>query len=96
MLLIQRLPQQSLNNSLSANIELSCFLIKLMQHGKCKVHIDALNRRHHLALPGEKARDVLASVGHVRDLIGGGRLWELKFFWHGVALIHGHTFKDIC
>ena len=44
MLLVQRVPQQDLDDGLTADIQIHCRLIQFFQHGQRKVYIDALNR----------------------------------------------------
>jgi hypothetical protein len=87
MLLIQRMAQQGLDDRLTADIQVPRRLIEFLEHGQGKVHIDALNGRHHLAFPGEKTRDVLAAVGEFSDLVGGRRFMNPDRFRHRVQLI---------
>jgi hypothetical protein len=70
MLLVQRHAQQGLDDSLAADVQFSRGLIQFIEHGNSKIHIDALNGRHHLALSGEKARDVLAAIGDPGNCLG--------------------------
>jgi predicted transcriptional regulator len=66
-MLIESLPDQRLNHSLAAHIEVPSGLIELFQHARRDVHVDALNRLNHAALSLEEAGNILALIGKTRD-----------------------------
>src|SRR5580700_3509678 len=59
---IESLPDERLDDGLSANVEVPSGLVQLLQHGRGEVHIDALNRLNH-------ATPVLEETGNVLSLI---------------------------
>jgi hypothetical protein len=79
-LLIQSMPKQGLDDRLTADIQLPCFLIKLLKHRQRKIHINPLNRLHHFAFPSEKAGNILSSVGHFSYFIGRPADWGIQVF----------------
>jgi hypothetical protein len=61
--LIQALPDQRLDNGLSAHIEFLGGSVQFLQHGRSDVHVDPLNRLNHAALTFKETGDVLPLIG---------------------------------
>jgi hypothetical protein len=70
VMLIERLPNKRFDDRLAADIKLSRGVIRLFQHSGGDVHVNALNRLNHPALPFEKMRYVLALIRLPRDSVG--------------------------
>jgi len=72
---IQSLPDESLDQGLTTDIEFCGGIVEFVQHGGGKIDVHPLNRslegRHPAARSGKKMGYVLAFVGKLRDLFGG-------------------------
>jgi len=62
-MLIQALPDQRLDDGLTADVELRGSAIQFFQHGSGEVHVDTLNRLNHTALTPEETGDVPPLIG---------------------------------
>jgi hypothetical protein len=65
--LIERLPNQRLNERLPADIQLFGCGIQFLQHGRRKIHIYSLDRAHHAPGVGEESGNILAALCQTRD-----------------------------
>lgn len=81
IMLVQRLPQVSFDDGLTANVKLQRHSVQLFQHIKREVNIDPFNRGPHFTLVGKIFGNVLAAQCHFSDLIGGWLLF-IRFFAH--------------
>src|SRR5664280_801506 len=63
VVLIESLPDQRLDDGLTAHVEVLSSLIQFLQHAGSNVHIDALNRLNHAALAFEETGNILALIG---------------------------------
>src|SRR6476619_1745065 len=80
--LIERLPDQGLDERLPADIQVFGRRIQLLQHGRRKVYVYSLNRPHHASGVGEKSGNVLAALRHARNLFRRRRLPGLTSVLH--------------
>lgn len=67
IMLIESLPDQRLDNSLAAHVQVLSRLVEFLKHSRCDVHVHALNRLNHAAWAFEKMRNFLALIGQPRD-----------------------------
>src|SRR5450759_5304610 len=63
VMLIESLPDQCLDDRLTAHIEVLSSLIQFLQHAGSDVYVHALNRLNHAALALEEMGNFLAAVG---------------------------------
>ena len=63
VVLVESLPDQRLDDGLTAHVKVLSSLIQFLQHAGREIHIHALNRLHHTALTPEKTGNVLALIG---------------------------------
>src|SRR5258708_29389987 len=59
---VQALADQGLDDCLSADVQLLCGSIQLFEHGGGEIDVHSLNRLHHPAGVGEKARNIFSLV----------------------------------
>jgi len=74
--LIESLPDQRLDNSLAAYIEILSCPVEFLQHAGSDVHINALNRLDHSALTPEETGNILALFGQPGNCISGNRFFR--------------------
>ena len=82
---VERLSDESLDDRLTAHIEVLRGPIQLLQHRGGHVHIDALNRLNHATLALEETGNILALIRETRDTVGGNRLARFTSFLHVVG-----------
>ena len=63
IMLIESLPNQRLDDCLTAHVEILSSPIQFLQHGRSEVHINALNRLNHATLAFEETRNVFPLIG---------------------------------
>ena len=81
-MLVESLPDQRLDDSLAAHVEIPRRLIEFFQHARRNVDVHAPNRLNHEALAFEETGNILALIGQPRDCIGGNRGGRLTSFLH--------------
>src|ERR1019366_5447632 len=87
VVLIESLPDQRLDDGLTAHVKVLSSLIQFLQHAGGNVHIDALNRLNHAALALEETGNVLALIGQPRNRIGGNGFGGFTSFLHTVETL---------
>src|SRR5208337_3519516 len=93
VMLVQRLPDERLDQGLPADIQISGGMVEFVQHGNGEIDIYTLNRsldgRLHAARAGKKARDVPATVCKLGNLLGGDALCAAMCALHKVSFLRG-------
>jgi len=69
--LVECLPQVGLDNSLTADVQVTCHGIKLVEHFHGKIDVHPLDRSFYFARVGEMLRDVFTPIRTFGDLLGG-------------------------
>jgi hypothetical protein len=82
VVLIQRLPDQRLDDRLTAHVQIASGFIQLIQHTGRDIYVDALNRLYHSALSLEKPGNVLALIRQPCNRVGRNRFRRITSFLH--------------
>jgi hypothetical protein len=88
-MLVECLPDENFDDTLSTDVKLSGGVIEFIQHILGEVYIDALNRRHHSTCVSKIARDVLATLGPLCDRVGSDGFFRLRVFFMKFSLLFG-------
>ncbi len=83
--LVEGLADQGFDDGLAADVEFFGGVFQFFEHGGGEIDVHALDGLPHLSGVGEKARNVLAAVGHARDGVGGEWFFSRMRFFHRVS-----------
>ena len=70
VVLIQRLPDERLDDRLPADVQVPSSLIQFLQHARGEIQVYPLNRLNHAALALKEMGNVFASIRQPRNSVG--------------------------